>query len=33
MEVRKLGEKSWKNFGDGTKTLALAGARAGRVTW
>ena len=31
MEVRKLGEKSSKNFGDGTNTLGLAGARAGRV--
>ena len=27
------GEKSWKNFGEGTKTRGLAGARAGRVAW
>ena len=31
MDVRKLGEKSWKNLGDGTNARGLAGALAGRV--
>ena len=31
MDVRKLGEKSRKNLGEGTNTLGLAGALAGRV--
>ena len=31
MDVLKLGEKSLKNCGEGTKTLGFAGARAGRV--
>ena len=33
MDVRKLGEKSSKNCGDGTKTRGFAGALAGRVAW